>query len=108
MSASDCARKIPSGSLLQLLYASGSNDIRPANNVGLEESGQFFGRGVHRLKSQRGQALLDLRCSNNGGDLVMEEGRMSGLAGRGQFQKCDQPEAARPRGRPLIEPSIFT
>jgi len=23
------------------------------------------------------------------------------------FQKCDRPEAARPRGRPLIDPSIF-
>jgi dihydropyrimidinase len=41
------------------------------------------------------------------GEVVMDEGRMSGSAGRGQFQKCDRPEAARPRGRPLIDPSIF-
>jgi dihydropyrimidinase len=33
---------------------------------------------------------------------------MNGSAGRGQFLKCDRPEAARPRGRPLIDPSIFT
>jgi dihydropyrimidinase len=42
------------------------------------------------------------------GEVVMEEGRMSGSAGRGVFQKCDRPEAARPRGRPLIDPSIFS
>ena len=41
------------------------------------------------------------------GEVVMDEGRMSGSAGRGLFQKCDRPEAARPRGRPLIDPSIF-
>ena len=43
-----------------------------------------------------------------GGEVVMEEARMSGSAGRGRFQKCDRPEAARPRGRPLIDPSIFS
>jgi dihydropyrimidinase len=41
------------------------------------------------------------------GEVVMEEAKMSGSAGRGLFQKCDRPEAARPRGRPLIDPSIF-
>jgi len=41
------------------------------------------------------------------GELVMEEGRMNGLAGRGQFQRCDRPEPARPSGKPLIDPSIF-
>ena len=41
------------------------------------------------------------------GEVVMDEGKMSGSAGRGLFQKCDRPEAARPRGRPLIDPSIF-
>ena len=29
-------------------------------------------------------------------------------AGRGHFQKCERPEAARPRGEPLIDPSIFS
>jgi dihydropyrimidinase len=42
------------------------------------------------------------------GELVMEEARMSGAAGRGLFQKCARPEAARPRGKPLIDPSIFS
>ena len=42
------------------------------------------------------------------GEVVMEEARMSGSAGRGLFQKCDRPEAARPRGKPLIDPSIFS
>ena len=42
------------------------------------------------------------------GEVVMEEARMSGSAGRGRFQKCDRPEAARPRGKPLIDPSIFS
>ena len=42
------------------------------------------------------------------GELVMEEARMSGSAGRGLFQKCARPEAARPRGKPLIDPSIFS
>src|SRR5262249_48606103 len=42
------------------------------------------------------------------GEVGMGEGRMSGWAGRGRFQKCDRPEAARPRGRPLIDPSIFS
>jgi dihydropyrimidinase len=37
----------------------------------------------------------------------MEEAKMSGSAGRGLFQKCGRPEAARPRGKPLIDPSIF-
>jgi dihydropyrimidinase len=41
------------------------------------------------------------------GEVVMEEGRMSGAAGRGLFQRCDRPEPARPRGKPLIDPSIF-
>ena len=41
------------------------------------------------------------------GEVVMEEAKMSGSAGRGLFQKCDRPEAARPRGKPLIDPSIF-
>jgi dihydropyrimidinase len=41
------------------------------------------------------------------GQVVMDEGRMSGSAGRGLFQKCDRPEPARPRGKPLIDPSIF-
>ena len=41
------------------------------------------------------------------GEVVMDEGRMSGSAGRGVFQRCDRPEAARPRGRPIIDPSIF-
>ena len=41
------------------------------------------------------------------GEVVMEEAKMSGSAGRGRFQKCDRPEAARPRGKPLIDPSIF-
>lgn len=41
------------------------------------------------------------------GEVVMDDGRLSGAAGRGRFQKCDRPEAARPRGRPLIDPSIF-
>jgi len=42
------------------------------------------------------------------GEVVMEEAKMSGSAGRGRFQRCDRPEPARPRGRPLIDPSIFT
>jgi dihydropyrimidinase len=42
------------------------------------------------------------------GEVVMEEAKMSGSAGRGRFQKCDRPEAARPRGKPLIDPSIFS
>jgi dihydropyrimidinase len=42
------------------------------------------------------------------GEIVMEEAKMSGSAGRGRFQKCDRPEAARPRGKPLIDPSIFS
>ena len=41
------------------------------------------------------------------GEVVMEEGRMSGSAGRGKFMKCDRPLPAIPRGKPLIDPSIF-
>jgi dihydropyrimidinase len=42
------------------------------------------------------------------GEVVMDQGRMGGSAGRGRFQKCDRPEAARPRGKPLVDPSIFS
>jgi dihydropyrimidinase len=42
------------------------------------------------------------------GEIVMEDAKMSGSAGRGRFQRCYRPEAARPRGKPLIDPSIFT
>jgi len=42
------------------------------------------------------------------GEIVMDQGRMNGSAGRGLFQKCDRPEAARPRGKPLVDPSIFS
>jgi dihydropyrimidinase len=42
------------------------------------------------------------------GEKVMDEGRMSGSAGRGQFLRCDRPEAARPRGHPIIEPSLLS
>ena len=41
------------------------------------------------------------------GEVVMDQGRMNGSAGRGLFQKCDRPDAARPRGKPLVDPSIF-
>jgi len=41
------------------------------------------------------------------GEVIAEEGRMSGLAGRGRFLRCDRPEPARPRGRPIIDPAIF-
>jgi dihydropyrimidinase len=33
---------------------------------------------------------------------------MNGSAGRGQFLKCDRPLPAQPRGKPLIDPSIFS
>ena len=42
------------------------------------------------------------------GERVMEEARMSGAAGRGRFLKCDRPIAAKPRGKPIIDPSIFS
>ena len=42
------------------------------------------------------------------GEVVMDEGRMSGSAGRGLFQRCDRPDPAPPRGKPLIDPSIFS
>ncbi len=42
------------------------------------------------------------------GEVVMDEGRMSGSAGRGPVPEMRSPEAARPRGRPLIDPSIFS
>src|SRR5262249_22480983 len=42
------------------------------------------------------------------GEVVMDDGRMSGWAGRGLFKRCDRPEPARPRGKPLIDPSIFS
>ena len=41
------------------------------------------------------------------GEVVMEEARMAGSAGRGLFQRCDRPLAARPRGKPIIDPAIF-
>src|SRR5262245_10864540 len=41
------------------------------------------------------------------GEVVMDEAKMSGSAGRGLFLKCDRPEPARARGKPLIDPSIF-
>jgi hypothetical protein len=44
--------------------------------------------------------------SGGQGAIVMDEAKMSGSADRGLFQKCDRPELARPRGKPLIDPSI--
>ncbi|MBV8412348.1 MAG: amidohydrolase family protein, partial [Alphaproteobacteria bacterium] len=41
------------------------------------------------------------------GEIVMEEARMSGSAGRGHFMKCDRPLPAKPRGKPIVDPSIF-
>src|SRR5262249_19355896 len=42
------------------------------------------------------------------GEVVMAEGGRSGSAGRGLSQKSDRPDPARPRGKPLIDPSIFS
>jgi len=67
--------------------------------VMLEGSGDVWG-GEGEQRTQ----LMTL----SRGEIVMEEAKMSGSAGRGRFQKCDRPEAARPRGKPLIDPSIFS
>jgi dihydropyrimidinase len=38
------------------------------------------------------------------GEVVMEEAKMSGSAGRGRFQKCDRP--SRPPARPAADRSL--
>jgi len=60
---------------------------------------------LHALRGPRAHRL-------SGDDPVARRGRDGGgederFGGRGLFQKCDRPEAARPRGKPLIDPSIF-
>jgi dihydropyrimidinase len=41
------------------------------------------------------------------GEIVFEGGRVTGDAGRGRFLRCDRPEAARPRGRPVVDPALL-
>jgi len=42
------------------------------------------------------------------GERVMREGEVTAKPGRGQFMRCALPETAVPRGRPVVDPALFT
>jgi dihydropyrimidinase len=42
------------------------------------------------------------------GERVMREGEVTAKAGRGQFMRCAKPETAVPRGRPVVDPALFS
>jgi dihydropyrimidinase len=42
------------------------------------------------------------------GERVMREGEVTAKAGRGQFMRCAKPESAVPRGRPVVDPALFS
>ncbi len=41
------------------------------------------------------------------GELVVKEGTVVAKAGRGEFLPCALPETAIPRGRPIVDPTLF-
>ncbi len=41
------------------------------------------------------------------GEAVMRDGDPLGAPGRGQYLRCDPPQAAAPRGRPMVDPALF-
>jgi dihydropyrimidinase len=41
------------------------------------------------------------------GEAVMRDGEPLGKPGRGQYLRCDPPQAAAPRGRPVVDPALF-
>ncbi len=41
------------------------------------------------------------------GEAVMRDGVPLGKPGRGQYLRCDPPQAAAPRGRPVVDPALF-
>jgi dihydropyrimidinase len=42
------------------------------------------------------------------GERVMREGEVTAAPGRGRFMPCALPETAVPRGRPIVDPGLFS